>query len=39
MSRSHGPDEFLDPRDTSAEAIPRASRLTVPTLRGNRLRG
>jgi hypothetical protein len=23
MSRSHGPDEFLDPRDTSAEAIPR----------------
>ncbi len=21
MSRSHGPDEFLDPRDTSAEAI------------------
>ena len=27
MSRSHGPDEFLDPRDTSAEAIrdPRQS--------------
>ena len=27
MSRSHGPDEFLDPRDTSAEAVrdPRQS--------------
>ena len=30
MSRSHGPDEFLDPRDTSADAIPRAQQADRP---------
>ena len=32
MSRSHGPDEFLDPRDTSAEAIPRPRQADRPKL-------
>ena len=30
MSRSHGPDEFLDPRDTSADAIPRPQQADRP---------
>ena len=40
MSRSHGPDEFLDPRDNSAEAIrDPLGRVTVPSLLGNRAKG